>query len=124
VSRPRIGLHAAGAGVVGGTSLPHQLPVVPQAGEWLLGGDRAHVGGLGTLAALSDVELDGLACFQPVTFLDSADMDEHVVAGLRLDEALAHVGVEPLDGSGRHAAGPPPAPRGIDHPAPDDTGGK
>ena len=49
--------------------------------EWLLGGDWAHVGGLETLAALGDVELDGLAFFQPAT-----------VTGLRLDEAVALVG--------------------------------
>ena len=60
-----------------------------------MGDDRAHVGGLGALAALSDVELHGLACFQPAAVLDSADVDEYVVAGLRLDEALALVGVEP-----------------------------
>ena len=60
--------------------------------EWLLGGDWAHVGGLGTLAALGDVELHGLAFFQPATFLDSADVDEDVVTGLRLNKAVALVG--------------------------------
>jgi hypothetical protein len=55
----------------------------------LLGGERAHVGGLGTLAALGDIELNGLAFFQPATFLDGADVDEHVVARLGLDEAIA-----------------------------------
>jgi hypothetical protein len=60
--------------------------------EWLLSGNLAHVGGLGTLAALDDVELHGLAFFQPATFLDGADVDEYVVTGLRLDEAGALVG--------------------------------
>jgi hypothetical protein len=46
----------------------------------------------GTLAALGDVELHCLAFFQPATFLDGADVDEYVVTGLRLNEAVALVG--------------------------------
>jgi hypothetical protein len=53
------------------------------------------------------VELHGLAFFQPATFLNGADVDEQVVTGLGLDEAVALVGVELLDGSNRHAACPP-----------------
>jgi hypothetical protein len=34
-------------------------------------------------------------------------MDEDVVAGLGLDEAIALVGVEPLDGSNSHGVVPP-----------------
>jgi hypothetical protein len=83
VESDRIGLHAADAGLVGGMPLAHQLPVVLQVGEWLSGGERSHVGGLGTLAALGDLELDGLA-FQPAAFLDGTDLYEHVVAGLGL----------------------------------------
>jgi len=33
-----------------------------------MGGERSHVGGLGILAALGDLELHGLAFFQPATF--------------------------------------------------------
>src|SRR4029453_16528196 len=74
----------------------------------------------GALLALGDVELDGLA-FQRTVALDGADVHEHVVAVLGLDEAVALVGVEPLDGPNRHAACPPsgtleasttPPPRG------------
>jgi hypothetical protein len=49
-----------------------------------MGGERSHVGGLRALAALGDVELDGLAFFQPATFLDGTDLHEYVVAGLGL----------------------------------------
>ena len=41
-----------------------------------------------------------------VPILDGAGVDEHVVAGLGLDEAVALVGVEPLDGSNSHAGCP------------------
>jgi hypothetical protein len=54
---------------------------------------------LGPFLALGDVELDGLAILQRVPVLDGAGMDEDVVARLGLDEAVALVGVEPLDGS-------------------------
>src|SRR5215203_2490414 len=77
-------------------------PAVP-----LWGGERPHVDSLGALLALGDVELDGFALVQRATVLDGADVDEQVVAGLGLDEAVALVGVEPLDGSNRHAACPP-----------------
>src|SRR5437867_9406013 len=50
----------------------------------------------GALLALGDVELDGLAVLQRATVLDSAGVDEDVVAGLGLDEAVALVGVEPF----------------------------
>src|SRR4029453_4169141 len=87
------------------------------AGGWLLAGGRAHVGGLGAFLALGDVELDGLAVGQRGPVLDGADMHEHVVAGLRLDEAIATVGVEPLHSSNTH--GDCPSPRwlaGLDRP--------
>src|SRR5215204_7432905 len=81
-------------------------PAVP-----LWGGERPHVDGLGALLALGDVELDGFALVQRAAVLDGADVDEHVVAGLGFDEAVALVGVEPLDGSNRHAGCPPPSAR-------------
>src|ERR671918_242963 len=68
----------------------------------LLGGEWSHVDGLGALLALGDVELDGFALVQRATVLDGAGVDEHVVAGLGLDEAVALVGVEPLDGANSH----------------------
>src|SRR5215216_7036291 len=77
----------------------------------LWGGERPHVDSLGALLALGDVKLDGLPLVQRATVLDGADVDEHVVAGLGFDEAVALVGVEPLDGSNRHAACPPPSAR-------------
>src|SRR5215216_2900442 len=73
----------------------------------LLGGDRPHVGRLGAFLALADVELDGLAVLQRAAVLDAAGVDEDVVAGLGLDEAVAAVGVEPLDGSNSHEVVPP-----------------
>jgi hypothetical protein len=76
---------------VAGTPLPYQLPIL-QVGEWLLGGNWAYVGGLRALGPLGHVELDGPACFQPATFLDGTDVDEYVVTGLGLDEAVALVG--------------------------------
>jgi anti-sigma regulatory factor (Ser/Thr protein kinase) len=70
----------------------------------LLGLDRPHVGGLGALGALGHVELDGLALVQRAVAarLDGAEVHEDVLAGLRLDEAVALVGVEPLHGSNSH----------------------
>src|SRR4029453_4783327 len=88
-----------------------QSPRVPRqeiapAGAGLLCGDRPHVGRLGALLALGDVELDGLAVLERATVLDGAGVDEDVVAGLGLDEAVALVGVEPLHGSNSHAGCP------------------
>src|SRR4029450_14108903 len=62
---------------------------------------------LGALLTLGDVELDRLAIVQRAIVLDGAGGHEHVGAGLGLDEAVALVGVEPLDGSTSHAACPP-----------------
>src|SRR6266516_8025980 len=81
----------------------------------LSGGSRPYVGGLGALGALRDVEFDGLALFQRAVALDGAGVHEHVVARLGLDEAVALVGVEPLDGSNSHGACPPPSARRFDH---------
>src|SRR5215218_9336008 len=73
----------------------------------LLAGRRSYVDGLGALLTLGDVELDRLALVQGAIVLDGAGVHEHVGAGLGLDEAVALVGVEPLDGSTSHAACPP-----------------
>src|SRR5215203_1653354 len=73
----------------------------------LVGGRRSYVDGLGALLALGDVELDRLALVQGAIVLDGVGVHEHVGAGLGLDEAVALVGVEPLDGSTSHAACPP-----------------
>src|SRR4029450_481092 len=77
-------------------------PAVP-----LWSGERSHVDGLGALLALGDVELDSFALVQRATVLDGAGVHEHVVAGLGFDEAVALVGVEPLDGANGHPACPP-----------------
>src|SRR5215212_12084674 len=77
------------------------------SGLRLRGGDWSHVGRLGAFLALGDVELDGLAVLQRAAVLDGADVDEDVVAGLGLDEAVALVGVEPLHGANSHPACPP-----------------
>jgi hypothetical protein len=66
--------------------------VLRDACGWLWGGERSHVDGLGALLALGDVELDGLSLVQRATVLDGAGVDEHVVAVLGLDEAVALVG--------------------------------
>src|SRR5215216_6006869 len=81
------------------------LRIGPAVG--LLGGRRSYVDGLGALLTLGDVELDRLALVQGAIVLDGAGVHEHVGAGLGLDEAVALVGVEPLDGSTSHAACPP-----------------
>src|SRR5829696_7942741 len=73
----------------------------------LVAGRRSYVDGLGALLTLGDVELDRLALVQGAIVLDGAGVHEHVGAGLGLDEAVALVGVEPLDGSTSHAACPP-----------------
>src|SRR5829696_8701801 len=91
----------------------------------LVGDDRSHVGGLGALLTLGDVELDGLAFLQRAVALDGAGMHEHVVAGFGFDEAVALVGVEPLNGSDSHAACPPSVTSEVSTtPAPADAGGK
>jgi hypothetical protein len=52
-------------------------------------------------------------------------MDEDVVAGLGLDEAVALVGVEPLDGSNGHAVVPPSVVSEVSvTPTPGGDGGK
>jgi hypothetical protein len=60
-----------GVDPVTGMQMVHQLLAVLKGASQgsryevgLLGGQRAHVGGLGPLAALGDIELDGLAFFQ------------------------------------------------------------
>src|SRR4029453_3119114 len=81
------------------------LRIGPAVG--LLGGRRSYVDGLRALLTLGDVELDRLALVQRPIALGGAGGHEHVGAGLGLDEAIALVGVEPLDGSTSHAACPP-----------------
>src|SRR5215212_5583002 len=91
----------------------------------LLSGRRSYVDGLGALLTLGDVELDRLALVQRAIVLDGAGVHEHVGAGLGLDEAVALVGVEPLDGSNTHAACPPPLARRFSAtPASGDASGK
>src|SRR5215216_3902809 len=92
-------------GAMMASSLACPCQIAPASG--LLGGDRPHVGRLGAFLALGDVELDGLAVLQRGAVLDAAGMDEDVVAGLGRDEAVAAVGVEPLDGSNSHEVVPP-----------------
>src|SRR5271157_1315233 len=72
---------------------------------------RREVAGGGFARALvgDDLEADLLAFAQmrQARALDGADMDEYVLAAvLRLDEAKALLGVEPLDGSDLHKSFP------------------
>jgi hypothetical protein len=59
---------------------------------------RLNVGGLQTLRAADDFKLDRLAVVQaPVSIrLDCGEMDENVLSGLALNEAVTLTGVEPL----------------------------
>lgn len=63
--------------------------------------DRADVEGFVTLAARSDIELDGLAFIERAETgtLDVGIMHEDVVAICPRDEAEALLGVEELDGA-------------------------
>src|SRR5215203_2142808 len=69
------------------------------ASAWRLSLAWSQVGGLGSLASLLDVELDGLALLQGLqpAGLHRADVHEYILALLGSDEAVAPVGVEPLD---------------------------
>jgi hypothetical protein len=53
--------------------------------------------------------------FQRATFLDGADVDEYVVAGLGLDEAVALLGLNHLTVPTGMLLALGPAPPGIDH---------
>src|SRR5215218_5317130 len=79
------------------------------ASAWRLSLAWSQVGGLGSLASLLDVELDGLALLQGLqpAGLHRADVHEHVLALVGLDEAVAPVRVEPLDGATCHDRLPP-----------------
>ena len=59
---------------------------------------RLNVRGLQALGAADDFELDRLAVVQRAIAirLDRGEMDENVLPGLALDEAIAFAGVEPL----------------------------
>src|SRR5215218_2422853 len=76
---------------------------------WLLALEQPHVGGLGAFRPWRHVELDGLPLIKRAVArrLDRAEMHEDVLAGLRGDEAVALVGVEPFHGSNRHVLVPP-----------------
>src|ERR671924_701511 len=76
---------------------------------WLLALQQPHVGGLGALRPLRDVELDGLPLGKRAVAggLDRTEVHEDVLAGLGGDEAVALVGVEPLHGSNSHVLVPP-----------------
>src|SRR4029453_18747499 len=67
------------------------------------------IGGLGALSALLDVELDRLTVLQGLqpAGLHRGDVHEHVLALLGSDEAVAPVGIEPLDGAACHDRLPP-----------------
>src|SRR5215218_8219370 len=69
----------------------------------------SQVGGLGSFASLLDVKLDGLALLQGLQSagLHRADVHEHILALLGTDEAVAPVGVEPLDRAICHDRLPP-----------------
>src|SRR5215218_5334773 len=69
----------------------------------------SQVGGLGSFASLLDVKLDGLALLQGLQSagLHRADVHEHILALLGTDEAVAPVGVEPLDRASCHDRLPP-----------------
>src|SRR5215218_10184657 len=99
------------------------LRIGPAVG--LLGGRRSYLDGLRALLTLGDVELDRLALVQRAIVLDGAGVHEHIGAGLGLEEAVALVGVEPLDGSNSHTACPPPLARRFSAtPASGDASGK
>src|SRR5919197_4131379 len=70
----------------------------------LLALQQPHVGGLGALRALRNVELDGLPLVKRAVAvgLDRAEMHEEVLASLGRDEPIALLGVEPLHGSNSH----------------------
>ena len=75
----------------------------------LLALQQPHVGGLGALRPLRDVELDDLPLSKRAVAsrLDRAEMHEDIHAGLSGDEAVALLGVEPLHGSNRQGLVPP-----------------
>src|SRR5215218_8923516 len=77
--------------------------------RWLLALQQPHVGGLGALWSLRDVELDGLPLSKRAVArrLDRAEMHEDVHAGFGGDEAVALLVVEPLHGSNSHVLVPP-----------------
>src|SRR5919197_6451935 len=85
-------------------------PAVHRAGSsvLLLALQQPHVGGLGALRPLRDVELDGLPLSKRAVAgrLDRAEMHEDVDAGFGGDEAVALLVVEPLDGSNSHETCP------------------
>src|SRR4029453_12145968 len=102
------------------------MPQVPQAGSFkstrarpagcwagrlvlATGAPAAARWRLGALRALLDVELDDLPLSKRAVAsrLDRAEMHEDIFAGLRGDEAIALLGVEPLHGSNRHVPVPP-----------------
>jgi hypothetical protein len=89
-----------GGGPAGGRGAP---PPPPPPGR---GSERADLLRLRALGALADLELHGLPLLEaPVAVrLDGAVVDEQVLTAVgRGDEPVALLGVEPLDGSLRHA---------------------
>src|SRR5215218_4854282 len=78
-------------------------------GVLLLALQQPHVGSLGALRPLRDVELDGLPLGKRAVArrLDRAEMHEDVDAGFGGDEAVALLVVEPLHGSNSHVLVPP-----------------
>src|SRR5262245_44909409 len=73
-----------------------------------LGGDDLDVFRLRALRALSDLEVDPLAVFESLVPVhhDRRVMDEDISAAVDGDEAIALLGVEPLDSALRHCALP------------------
>src|SRR5437870_3030976 len=72
-------------------------------------GHGPHVGGLRTLGALGDVELDLLVLLKVAVpgALDRAEVHEDVGTVLLGDEAEALLGAEPLHGASGHEQFPP-----------------
>src|SRR5205807_1961479 len=71
----------------------------------LAGLHRAHVERVLALRPLLELEGDRLALLERAVavHLDGAEVDEHVRGALTRDEAVALLGVEPLDRSVRHS---------------------
>src|SRR3954452_16008687 len=74
-------------------------PAAGPFGSTIGASDSAHRVGLWAFLALGDLELDSLALFEALVAvgLDGAVVDEDVTAAIHGDEAVALLGVEPLD---------------------------
>src|SRR6187431_3240534 len=86
--------------VWGGTTRCERAPAGPMPAEGALS-ERADVLGLFALTSGGHVELDALTLGEALVAvtLDCGEVDEHVVATLTSDEAVALLAVEPLHGA-------------------------